>query len=177
MKRTAFTSFWCSLFALTACNQNGSDTAASSISPSYSRLLRTLYRNTVPTVQSATLAHELQQAAGVVLLDARTPAEFKVSHLRGARFVNFDSVATETFVELDRSQPVVVYCSVGYRSERLGEQLHALGFQHVRNLYGGMFEWINEGYPVYNAQGPTHNVHPYSALWGAWLKRGNKVYE
>jgi hypothetical protein len=30
---------------------------------------------------------------------------------------------------------------------------------------------------VYNAQGATENVHPYSALWGAWLKRGHKAYE
>ena len=140
-------------------------------------MLRMLYRNTVPTVPAATLARELRQPAAPLLLDARTPAEYQVSHLPGARFVNADSIATATFADLDRQQPVVVYCSVGARSERLGERLHALGFRNMRNLYGGLFEWVNQGYPVVNAQGITPNVHPYSPLWSLWLKRGHKVYK
>ena len=165
-----------SLFALSACGQGGAK-APSGSNPNYERMLRVLYRNTVPTVPAAVLAQALRRPAGPLLLDARSPAEFKVSHLQGAQFVNFDSLAHEQFVGLDRRRPVVVYCSVGYRSERLGERLHALGFSNVRNLYGGLFEWINEGYPVYNAQGPTLNVHPYSALWSPWLQRGRKVYQ
>lgn len=143
----------------------------------YRQLLRTLYRRTVPTVPAAALAQELAQPAAPLLLDVRTPAEFRVSHLAGARFVSYDSIATATFADLDRTRPVVVYCSVGVRSERLGERLQALGFSQVRNLYGGLFEWVNEGHPVVNAAGPTANVHPYSALWSPWLKRGHKVYE
>ena len=135
-----------SLWALSACGQ-GDAGPARGPSPTYARLLRTLYRNSVPTVAPAALAHELQQPAAPLLLDVRTPAEYRVSHLRGARFVPFDSLAVETFAGVDRRQPVVVYCSVGYRSERLGERLHALGFRHVRNLYGGLFEWVNEGTP------------------------------
>ena len=167
--------FFC-LFALSACGQSGAG-ASVGTNPNYDRLLQALYRNTVPTVKPATLVLELSRPAAPLLLDARTPAEFKVSHLRGARFVNYDSVAQERFVGIDRRRPVVVYCSVGYRSERLGERLHALGFKHVRNLYGGLFEWVNEGYPVYNAQGLTRRVHPYSPLWSPWLKNGQKVYE
>jgi rhodanese-related sulfurtransferase len=176
LKRPGLTSVCCSLLALSACSPADADRASGS-SKAYHQLLRAMYRNTVPTVSAGRLVQELNQPPAPVLLDARTPAEFKVSHLAGARFVNFDSVATATFEGLDRNQPVVVYCSVGYRSERLGERLQALGFRHVRNLYGGLFEWINDGYPVYNAQGLTGNVHPYSALWSPWLKRGNKVYE
>jgi 3-mercaptopyruvate sulfurtransferase SseA len=76
-----------------------------------------------------------------------------------------------------RQQTVVVYCSVGYRSERVGERLKALGFRDVRNLYGGIFQWVNEGRPVYNATGPTRQVHPYSALWSTWLRQGEAVYK
>ncbi len=164
------------LGSLTACGQAEPGKAAGP-SPAYTQLLKTLYRNTVPTVMPAALAKELRQPGEVLLLDSRTPAEFKVSHLRGARFVHFDSIATEKFEGMDRRRPVVVYCSVGYRCERLGERLHALGFKQVRNLYGGLFQWMNEGYPVYNAQGLTKNVHPYSVLWSPWLNQGNKVYQ
>lgn len=162
--------------ALNACGQAEPGKAAGP-SPNYARLLRTLYRNTVPTVTPAALAAELRRPGQPLLLDSRTPAEFKVSHLRGARFVHFDSIGTEKFEGIDRNRPVMVYCSVGYRSERLGERLQALGFKQVRNLYGGLFQWVNEGYPVQNAQGPTTNVHPYSALWSPWLRQGRQVYE
>lgn len=164
------------LLTLGAC---GGGAAHETATPTmlYQQLLRTLYRNTVPTVPPAALARELAAPVPPLLLDVRTPAEYRVSHLRGARFVNADSIATAQFTGLDRRQPVVVYCSVGVRSERLGERLHALGFGNVRNLYGGLFEWVNEGYPVVDSAGSTTNVHPYSPLWSPWLRRGRKTYE
>ncbi|RYU78249.1 rhodanese-like domain-containing protein [Hymenobacter persicinus] len=165
------------LVTLPACSKERPAQQPAGPSAAYAQLLRTLYRETVPLIQPAELAALRRQSEAVVLLDTRTPAEYKVSHLRGARFVNFDHYEQATFADLPRDQPIVVYCSVGYRSERVGERLRALGFTHVRNLYGGIFEWVNEGHAVVNAQGPTQNVHPYSALWSAWLQRGNKVYE
>lgn len=163
------------LLALGACGQQRP--AAPGRNAGYDRLLRTLYRETVPLVQPAALAASLQQAPdSVTVLDARTPAEYRVSHLAGARFVDFATFEQNTFAGLPRNRPVVVYCAVGYRSERVGERLLALGFRDVRNLYGGIFQWVNEGRPVVNAQGPTADVHPYSALWRPWLTRGRPVY-
>jgi rhodanese-related sulfurtransferase len=175
-RRAIVVSLSAGLLAAGACGPRPTDqpTAPAML---YQQLLRTLYRNTVPTLTPAALARELAQPAPPLLLDVRAPAEYRVSHLPGARFVNFDSIAAAQFEDLPRTQPVVVYCSVGVRSERLGERLHALGFEHVRNLYGGIFEWVNEGYPVYDRTGLTANVHPYSAMWSPWLKRGRKTYE
>lgn len=170
------TGFCLVLLGMVGCGPHA-EISPSSPSGLYQLLLRTVYHHTVPTVPAADLARELLQAVPPQLLDVRTPAEFRVSHLAGARFVNYDSVATAHFASLDREQPIVVYCSVGVRSEQLGERLHALGFQHVRNLYGGLFEWVNEGHPMVNATGTTTDVHPYSTFWGIWLRRGHKTYE
>jgi rhodanese-related sulfurtransferase len=185
MHKTTFWSAWgragrlglvlCCLAALPACNQD--QAAQTGPSAAYAQLLRTLYHQTVPLIQPGELAALRRQSGAVVLLDTRTPAEYKVSHLSGARFVNFEQYEQASFRDLPQDQPIVVYCSVGYRSERVGERLKALGFTNVRNLYGGIFEWVNEGHPVYNDQGRTANVHPYSALWSAWLTRGTKTYE
>lgn len=164
------------LLALPACGQDTS--VPETVSPAYRQMLRTLYRETVPTIQAAALANMMQvKPKKVLLLDTRTPAEYKVSHLAGARFVNFETFGKNDFKGLSREQTVVVYCSVGYRSERVGERLKALGFRDVRNLYGGIFQWVNEGRPVYNAAGPTRQIHPYSALWSAWLRQGEQVYQ
>ncbi|GGG42842.1 sulfurtransferase [Hymenobacter glacieicola] len=144
----------------------------------YDHMLRLLYKQTVPLVQPAALAASLQRnPASVVLLDTRTPAEYRVSHLKGARFVDFDHFRDTNLRQLSRTQPVVVYCTVGARSEQVGAWLREQGFQDVRNLYGGIFQWVNDGHSLVNAHGPTTNVHPYSVMWRAWLKQGNPVYE
>ncbi|MFQ5334631.1 MAG: rhodanese-like domain-containing protein, partial [Flavobacteriales bacterium] len=75
-----------------------------------------------------------------------------------------------------RRREVIVYCSVGYRSEKIAEKLAGMGFGQVFNLYGGIFEWVNRGYPVYDEHGQTDNVHAYNHNWGLWLHKGNKVY-
>jgi hypothetical protein len=71
---------------------------------------------------------------------------------------------------------VVVYCSVGYRSEKIAARLREMGFLEVYNLYGGLFEWVNRGNPVYRNEQATRAVHGYSWTWGIWLRRGKKVY-
>ncbi|RMG61980.1 MAG: rhodanese-like domain-containing protein, partial [Bacteroidetes bacterium] len=89
----------------------------------------------------------------------------------------YEGFQPETVADIPRDQPVVVYCTVGYRSERIGEQLQALGFTQVYNLYGGIFAWKNQGFPVVDPEGkPTERVHTYNADWSQWLRQGEKVY-
>jgi len=77
----------------------------------------------------------------------------------------------------DKESEIIVYCSIGYRSEKITEQLVQEGFKNVQNLYGGIFEWKNQGNEVVRPDGkPTEDVHAYSRLWGIWLKEGNRVY-
>jgi hypothetical protein len=52
------------------------------------------------------------------------------------------------------------------------------GYTNIQNMYGGVFEWINDDFPVYDMQGKqTTKVHAYSKAWGIWLKKGDKVYQ
>lgn len=166
-----------------ACGQQRPATPNRSTT-AYDRMLGLLYKGTVPTIQPAALATLLHEApatgsanTSVLLLDTRTPAEYQVSHLRGARFVDFENFRKLELKNVARTRPVVVYCTVGARSEQVGSWLREQGFRDVRNLYGGIFQWMNEGQTVVNAQGPTTDVHPYSVLWRPWLKTGNPVYE
>jgi len=140
----------------------------------YSTMLRGLVRGAVPFVSVG----ELRQQPTAVLLDTREAPEFAVSHLRGARLVGYDTFSLAAVRDVPRDAPIVVYCSVGARSEKIGLRLRQAGFTHVRNLYGGIFEWVNEGQPVYAAAGqPTARVHAYAPAWGIWLQRGQPVYQ
>ena len=72
---------------------------------------------------------------------------------------------------------MIVYCSIGYRSERIGEQVQNLGYKNVFNLKGGIFEWVNKGKTVMTEGQITTKIHPYDKEWGVWLQKGEKVYQ
>jgi rhodanese-related sulfurtransferase len=142
----------------------------------YDKKLKSLYRNSVKTIQP-TDAKKLMGNPKVIFIDTRAPEEFKVSHLPSARFLNYNNFTTEDLKKLPKDCKLVVYCSVGYRSERVGEKLLELGYTDVLNLYGGIFEWKNEGLEVVNPTNhPTDSVHTYNKNWGKWLTKGVKVY-
>ena len=162
---------WFFLYATVATSITGS---AQTNSRAYKTMLEALYKKSVPFVSVT----ELKKMPGTVLLDTRSKAEFDVSHLPNAHWVGYDDFELKRVQAIPKTANVVLYCSVGYRSERVGEKLLAAGYQHVHNLYGSLFEWVNEGNPVVDNQGkPTERVHAYSRLWGVWLQRGEKVYE
>lgn len=143
-------------------------------SNSYNLLLKKLLKHDVPEISIDSL-HKIKDA--VLLLDAREIAEFNVSHLSNAKYIGYKTFNIDSLHNTNKNQPIVVYCSVGYRSEKITEKLIDAGFTNVKNLYGGIFEWKNKKLDVYDANGFTNNVHPYNSAWGIWLKNANKVYK
>jgi rhodanese-related sulfurtransferase len=79
-----------------------------------------------------------------ILLDVRTRAEWKVSHLPRARLVLPDTDPTPAIALLPKNASIVTYCAIGYRSARAARQLRAAGYTDVRNLEGSIFQWANE---------------------------------
>ncbi len=124
----------------------------------------------VPTVTTQELAAWLSADQAPVLLDVRRDYEFAVSHLPGAHHTPNEDAATA--LNLDPSQPIVAYCSVGYRSARLVSQLQSAGYSAVYNLTGSAFQWANEGRSLVSEDRPTATVHPFNPAWGLLLKPG-----
>lgn len=119
------------------------------------------------------------QSGATILLDARENEEYAVSHIKNALWVGFDTFSLEKTIKQlpDKNAEIIIYCSVGVRSEKIGEQLQKAGYTNVKNLYGGIFAWKNNNLPVYDVQGnKTEKIHAYSKKWGVWLKKGEKVY-
>lgn len=144
----------------------------------FDKQLELLYNKSVPLVQPVQLAKELDQEKRVVLLDIRTQAEYEVSHLAGAIFINYATFSSNQLKNTPLHTPIIVYCAVGVRSEKAGEKLLSAGYKNVRNLYGGIFKWKNRGYPVVGKSNlPTDSVHTYNRYWSVWLTNGIKVYD
>lgn len=162
----AFLLFWCILcfFGAAAQVQSGA----------YNVVLKTLLSHSVPEVS----VNELKETKNIVLLDSREKDEFQVSHIANAIYVGYSDFDLKELDRYEKSEKIIVYCSVGYRSEKIAEKLINAGFSDVRNLYGGIFEWVNQGRPIVDsANQSTENIHPYSKTWGIWLTKGSKVYE
>jgi len=142
--------------------------------------VKTRIHHRFPTVTSLTteqLAARLADGARPppLLLDARAPEEYAVSHLRGAVLAPTPEAAAAALAGRPKGTEVVVYCSVGYRSAQVAEALRKAGYKEVRNLEGSIFQWANEGREVYRGDGcdelPVHGVHPYDRRWGKLLHR------
>ncbi len=148
--------------------------AASAQSKSFDVLLRSMIKKTVPIIKVAELKSKKND---VFLLDAREREEYEVSHLKNARFVGYKEFDLESVKDISKNAPIVVYCSIGVRSEKIGEKLLAAGYTNVRNCYGSIFEWVNQGNEVVDMQNkPTQKIHAYNKKWGVWVHKGEKIY-
>lgn len=143
-------------------------------SNSFDILLKSMLKNTVTKISVKELMPKIDQ---VVLLDAREPQEYEVSHLKNAKLVGFNQFNISILQDIPKNSEIVIYCSIGVRSEKIGEKLKAAGFTNVKNLYGSIFEWVNQGNQVFDTQNlPTKKVHAFNKKWGVWLNKGEKVY-
>lgn len=121
---------------------------------------------------------ELAEAAAdkYLLLDARELEEFQVSHIPGAKHFGYKNPDWVALRAVDKAQPIVMYCSVGYRSEKLGEQLLERGYANVYNLYGSIFEWANQGNRLEDNNGvATKSIHTYNRKWSQWVQDKNNI--
>lgn len=143
-------------------------------SKSYALTLKSLLSHSVNEISVKEFGDSESQ---YIILDAREKTEYEVSKIQGARFVGYDDFDMNILKDLDKYANIVVYCSVGYRSEKVAERMKNAGYENVSNLYGGIFEWKNQGYDVVDPNGrKTDKVHAFDRIWGIWLEKGEKVY-
>lgn len=125
--------------------------------------------------EAVRLMAEISEDADFQLVDVRDPKEFAVSHIPGAINVPLES-KDEDLLSIIRSDiPVIVYCSVGYRSAIVARRLQASGRKNVQNYVGSFFAWANSGNPLQSARGLEQTVHPYDRHWGRYLRRERRA--
>jgi phage shock protein E len=94
-------------------------------------------------------AKDLLASAKPVVLDLRTPAEFTSGHIAGAVNIDFRARDFEqNIAALDKSQPYLVHCASGGRSEKALALFQRHRFASVYHLDGGIIAWKEAGLPV-----------------------------
>jgi rhodanese-related sulfurtransferase len=151
--------------------------AQQTLDPKFEKKIEGLIDHSVPVISCERLEQKMN-TPNLYLLDAREKKEYETSHLKDAVWVGYNTFTAKNLAAVPKDGIVVVYCSVGYRSEKIGEQLKKLGYARVYNLYGGIFEWTNRTYPIVDQKNKrTSKVHAYDQDWGRWLNKGEKVYK
>ncbi len=119
-------------------------------------------RQEFPDAPSLGLAEvgALHDDGRIVFIDARTPEERTVSVLPGA--ITVEEFLADPGRYSDRT--AVAYCTVGYRSAQVTEQLNADGHE-VYNFEGSILAWTHAGRVLESETGPTRRVHVYGERW------------
>jgi RND superfamily putative drug exporter len=91
-------------------------------------------------------------AAGAVVLDVRTPDEYRLAHVPGAVLIPLDQLPTRQD-EIPAGDPLYVICAVGGRSLAATKALTAAGVPAI-SVAGGTNGWIERGGAVVTGDDP-----------------------
>lgn len=87
-------------------------------------------------------AAELIKDKGVLVVDVRTPQEFKAGHISGAVNIDYyDAKFLDNIKKLSRNKSLLIYCRSGGRSAKASAKITPLKFKKVYNLTGGYNAW------------------------------------
>ena len=78
--------------------------------------------------------------SGAVLLDVRTPLEYREGHIPGSRNLPLEQLGAAEKMIAAQDTPVFLYCHSGSRSGRAAGLLRRMGYTNVQNI-GGIAAW------------------------------------
>ena len=79
---------------------------------------------------------EFRQREGALLLDVRTPQEYREGHIPGSKNVPLQQLDKISSVADNKNIPLFVYCYSGGRSRQAASMLQYMGYSNVQNIGG-----------------------------------------
>ena len=94
-------------------------------------------------------ARLLENKPEIILIDVRTPGEFKAGHIAGAKLLPVQMFAANmSQLKQYQDQPILVYCASGNRSTVAAKMLLDAGFTEVYNMRHGIADWRHSKLPL-----------------------------
>ena len=79
---------------------------------------------------------EYSTTDGAILLDVRTPDEYRQGHIPGSKNVPLQSIDKVTVMINNKATPIFVHCLSGARSRQAAAILQQMGYTNVKNICG-----------------------------------------
>jgi molybdopterin/thiamine biosynthesis adenylyltransferase/rhodanese-related sulfurtransferase/molybdopterin converting factor small subunit len=89
------------------------------------------------------LKKRLDAGDDVLILDVREPNEYQINRIPGSVLIPLGELPRR-YAELPKDKDIVAHCKMGGRSAKAMEFLQTVGFKRVKNLRGGILEWIDK---------------------------------
>jgi sulfur-carrier protein adenylyltransferase/sulfurtransferase len=92
---------------------------------------------------SVDLKKRLDAGDDVFILDVREPNEYQICRIPGSVLIPLGELPRR-YAELPTDKDIVAHCKMGGRSAKATEFLQSVGFKRVKNLRGGILDWIDK---------------------------------
>jgi rhodanese-related sulfurtransferase len=108
----------------------------------------------VLTITPERLSGLMRIGEGVVLVDVRSPAEYRAGHVPGATLLPLDELDVDRVVaktgttEIGADRTLYLTCHSGARAREAAERLHAAGRRNLAVVEGGTEAWARAGLPL-----------------------------
>jgi adenylyltransferase/sulfurtransferase len=89
------------------------------------------------------LKKRLDAGEDLFILDVREPNEYQINRIPGSTLIPLGELPRR-YQELDPNREIIAQCKMGGRSAKAQEFLKSVGFAKVKNLRGGILEWIEK---------------------------------
>ncbi len=99
--------------------------------------------NNATDISSVELKQRLDRGDTLKIIDVREPNEYQINRIAGSVLIPLGDVPRR-YAELDPEEEIVVHCKMGGRSAKAADFLRSVGFKRVRNLTGGILDWIDK---------------------------------
>ncbi len=104
---------------------------------------------TISPKEASDLIAKHKNNADFIILDVRTPREFKSGHIEKAILLDYHSKTyTDELKRLDKTKTYLIYCRSGNRSGKTLNLIKDMGFSRVYNMDKGIKGWRSKGFPV-----------------------------
>lgn len=104
-----------------------------------------IYSGTLPTIDVREASTRIRR--GALILDVREASEYQEKHIQGAINIPYHNLP-QRMNELRASQPIVIHCASGIRSQIAASLLERHNFTNFAHVEGGLDAWIAAGLPV-----------------------------
>lgn len=105
------------------------------------KLFKSLFRKDYEDLSGAAFRDRYGATKSAVLIDVRTPEEFRAGSIKGA--INLNALSTgfsDRILTMDKDKTYFLFCRSGMRSAKACSIMAKAGFRVV-NLKGGMSAW------------------------------------
>jgi adenylyltransferase/sulfurtransferase len=89
------------------------------------------------------LKQRMDKGDDLFVLDVREPNEYQINKIGGSTLIPLGELPRR-YQELPKDREIITQCKMGGRSQKALEFLRTVGFTKVKNLKGGILEWIDK---------------------------------